>query len=165
MRSICAAAALALAVPTLALAGADTTLERTEALFAALESGNLETIEGMMTEEVVTTIPYSATGVTTEDAFRVFDGRPAVMAYFAGAIEFIPEVTFVTPVITVSEDGNTAFVETRGDMRLADGRPYANIYVWRLDYSEGRIAAITEYFNPVTAAIAFNRPIGPQPTQ
>ncbi|MEO0697804.1 MAG: nuclear transport factor 2 family protein [Pseudomonadota bacterium] len=155
--------AISLAIfPTFALAGSQAALEQTQAFFAALESGELGQIEALMAEDVVNTIPFDASGATTEDVFRIFDGREQVMAYFAQAQQFIPEVAFVDPQITISASGDTAFVETRGNMQLADGRAYENLYVWRLDFENDQIVEITEYFNPVTAAIAFGRPLGPQ---
>lgn len=162
MRLTGSSMALALAFPGIAMADATSTLAQTEAFFAALETRNLEQVENLIDEAVVNTIPFAASGNTTEDAFRIFDGRDQVMAYFAGALERIPKLAFVEPEFTVSADGDTVFVETRGDMVLADGQSYQNLYVWRIDYSGAKITAITEYFNPVTAAIAFNRPIGPQ---
>lgn len=153
--------ALALA-PTFSFAGSDTALEQTRAFFTALESGQLSKIDALMADEVVNTIPFHASGATTEDVFRIFEGREQVMAYFAGAQQFIPEVAFVDPQITISASGETAFVETRGDMQLADGRAYENLYVWRLDFEDGQIIGIVEYLNPVTAALAFGRPLGPQ---
>lgn len=164
MRLLISAMAFAIASPTLAMADSQTTLEKTKTFFSALESGTLEDIESFLDEDVVNTIPYAATGETSSDGLRIYDGRDEVMAYFAGARERIAEVMFVDHDITVSEDGRTVFAQNRGNMVLADGREYENLYVWRIDYSDGQIAAITEYFNPVTAAIAFNRPIGPQPT-
>lgn len=162
MRLIVSAIVLAMAIPTIAMADAKSTLVQTQAFFAALENRNLKEVESLMDEGIVNTIPFVPSGKTTKDAFRIYDGRDQVMAYVAGALERIPELAFVEPDITLSADGETAFVEARGNMVLADGRPYQNLYVWRIDYEDGKIMAITEYFNPVTAAIAFNRPIGPQ---
>ncbi len=165
MRPARFAMALAMVLPTAAFSNGETTLQQTQAFFAAMENESLEQIEALLDDDVVNTLPFAASGATTEDAFRIFTGRAEVMGYFAGALGRIPEVAFTDPEITVSADGTTAFVETRGAMVLADGRDYANLYVWRIDFTEGRISAITEYLNPVTAALAFNVPLGPQPSQ
>ncbi len=162
MRKILSTIALVGATATIASADADTTRESTKAFFGALEQGDFEILAALMSDDVVNTLPFSASGSTTPDAFRVFTGKEEVMAYFESAGQFIPTVSFVEAEITLSLDGETAFVENRGDMVLADGRPYGNLYVWRLDFEDGRIVEITEYFNPVTAAVAFGRPLGPE---
>ena len=162
MRKLLSTIALVGATTTTVWADADTTLESTEAFFGALEQGDFEALAALMSNDIVNTLPYAASGSTAPDAFRVFTGKQQVLAYFESAGQFIPSVSFVETDITLSNDGDTAFVETRGEMVLADGRPYRNLYVWRLDFEDGQISEITEYFNPVTAAIAFGRPLGPE---
>ena len=44
-------------------------------------------------------------------------------------------------------------------MKMANGRPYANRYVFRFDVEGGKIKRIREYANPITAAIAFGIPL------
>ncbi|APX13392.1 nuclear transport factor 2 family protein [Tateyamaria omphalii] len=164
MRNFIPAIALLGATTGMALADTDTTIETTTAFFQALEQGDLDAVAALMADDVVNTLPYAASGATTPDAFRIYSGKAEVIAYFEGASQFIPTVSFIDAKVTVSGDGETVFVENRGDMILADGRPYSNLYVWRLDFEDGQIVEMTEYFNPVTAAIAFNRPIGPEQT-
>lgn len=162
--TFCAAGVLAAAAAAAGVAWAepDHARAQTQAFFAALEGGDLGALEEMMHPEIVNTLPFAASGATDAGAMRVFDGREQVLAYFAGASQAIPEVAFEELEITLANDGAVAFVETRGDMRLADGREYRNLYVWRLSFEDGRIVEIVEYFNPVTAAEAFGRPVGSQ---
>ncbi len=47
-------------------------------------------------------------------------------------------------------------------MKMANGRPYENRYVFRFDVENGKIRRIREYLNPVTSAVAFGLPL-PQP--
>jgi hypothetical protein len=39
-----------------------------------------------------------------------------------------------------------------------DGRPYRNVYVFRIDWRGDRIAHVEEYGNPVTFSATFSRP-------
>lgn len=164
MRPVLLAAAFAVASFWAAKAEPSTGA-RAAAFLAALERNEPQELAGFFAPDVVTTLPFAASGETDPGAYRVFNGRAQTVAYFGGAAERIPEVAFVDVEITVSEDGATAFIETRGAMRLADGAPYRNLYVWRLDFEGEAIVGITEYLNPVTAALAFGRPIGPQPAE
>jgi len=129
--------------------------------FDALEARDLAAVQVLLAEDVTNTLPYTASGDTKPDVMRRFEGRLEVMAYFEGAMERITTLAFEDTTITPAANGRTVFVETRGDMVLADGRPYRNLYVWAFETVDGRIAAIREYFNPVTAALAFGRPLGP----
>ncbi|MEL7262599.1 MAG: nuclear transport factor 2 family protein [Pseudomonadota bacterium] len=161
MRMFLSTLALLGATATAALADPARTTAQVQTLFTALEQGDLDTVSSLMADDVVNTIAYTASGDTTPASQRVFDGKAAVMGYFEGARQLIPQVAFADTDITVSAAGDTAFVQNRGDMVLADGRTYRNLYVWRVDFEGGQIVEMTEYFNPVTAALAFGRPLGP----
>ena len=54
---------------------------------------------------------------------------------------------------------NVVFAEAMGDMEMASGKPYRNMYVFRFDLEGNKIKKLIEYRNPVTAAIAFDRPL------
>ena len=146
---------------TAALADPARTTAQVQTLFTALEQGDMDVVSSMMADDVVKTVAYAASGDTTPESQRIFDGKAAVMGYLEGARQLIPQVAFVDTDITVSAGGETVFVQNRGDMVLADGRAYSNLYVWRVDFEGGQIVEMTEYFNPVTAALAFGRPLGP----
>jgi ketosteroid isomerase-like protein len=57
--------------------------------------------------------------------------------------------------ITVSADGATTFVQTRGDFLTTDGRPYRNVYVFRFDWLDDKIVSWEEYANPITILRTF----------
>lgn len=44
----------------------------------------------------------------------------------------------------------STFVQTNGDFQTRDGRSYRNVYVFRFDWQNGKMAAWEEYANPVT---------------
>ena len=148
------AAALAM-VPLGSPAWADEALARS--FFAALEAGDLDAVAALLHEDAVNVLPFTGDGRTEREALRVFDGEAAVLGYFTAAAQRIDQVAFTDIVLTPSADGRTVFAQMRGDMVLPDGRPYRNLYVWRLDFEDGLIVTIHEYFNPVTADQAFGR--------
>jgi len=129
--------------------------------FTALEARDPAALRALLAPEATNVLPYTASGDTAPAAMRRFEGRGQVMGYFTGALERIAEVRFTDSETVVGSDGVSVVVENRGDMVLADGRAYRNHYVWRLRVEDGRITAIREFFNPVTAALAFGRPLGP----
>lgn len=131
--------------------------------FAALEARDLGMLEAALAERAVTVLPMNASGSTAADETRRFEGRAATLRYYGGAMQAIGAARFLDAEATVGDGGRTVVVENRGEMRLASGETYRNLCVWRFDVDDGRVVAIREYFNPVAAAIAFRRPLGPQP--
>lgn len=58
----------------------------------------------------------------------------------------------------MTADGTTSISEAKGDFVTADGRPYRNVYVFRLDWHHGRVTAGVEYANPATICATFALP-------
>jgi ketosteroid isomerase-like protein len=69
-------------------------------------------------------------------------------------------IRFADQRVSVVADGRTSFVQANGDFTTADGRPYNNVYVFRLDWRDGRVVSGEEYFNPVTFSNTFDTPRG-----
>jgi ketosteroid isomerase-like protein len=67
---------------------------------------------------------------------------------------------FIDRRITAAADRATTFVQARGDFVTADGRPYQNVYVFRFDWSDGKIVSWEEYANPITIIRAFPEQYG-----
>ena len=65
--------------------------------------------------------------------------------------------------LSITADGSRLFIEQRGNMTMADGRPYRNRYVFRFDVRDGRVSHVREYINPIISAHAFDRPIAERP--
>jgi ketosteroid isomerase-like protein len=116
-------------------------------------------LAALMAEDVSIALPMSATG-DPADARR-FEGREATMAYFQRNFDALERIAFSALEVSVVEGGAAAFVEAAGDFVTADGRPYRNVYVFRVDVEDGRIADIVEYVNPVPFAVTFGGQLGP----
>lgn len=146
-------AAPALAEPPLATA---------ERFFSILGARDRDALFRLLDGDVTTVLPFMMSGDTASAAARAFDGRAETMGCFGNALARIGTARFEDTRLVAGEDGRTVFAEARGAMRLADGSESRNRYVRRLEIEDGRIAGITAYFNPVTAAGAFGRPLGRQ---
>jgi ketosteroid isomerase-like protein len=57
--------------------------------------------------------------------------------------------------VSSTADGRSSFVQFDGDFRTADGRPYRNVYIWRLDWHRGQLTTLEEYANPITYCQTF----------
>lgn len=111
-------------------------------------------------DEVIYEIMLSESGLTRDDSHRRFVGADAVIAFWEGTFgSGITGVGFDDVELSITGDGGRLFIEQRGDLVMADGKPYRNRYVFRFDIRDGKISHIREYFNPVTAAYAFARTI------
>ena len=148
--------AIAMAMTTPTLARAETPAQQTiEAFFAALEAKDFGALGTLMSDDVVTILPMTQSGETGRDAMRVFEGKQMTLGYFGQAGQAIGTVAFTDTVITLNADETRAVIENRGNMVLADGRDYRNLYIWALELDDGTITGIREYTNPITAAFAF----------
>ena len=110
-------------------------------------------------DDVVYTLPLSASG--TPDPWFVYIGKQATSEYQRGVIQRFSQLHMMDQQYTVSSDGSTVFVETRGDYIAAEGdRPYNNVYVFKFVVHNGKITHVYEYANPVTYAKLAGLPIG-----
>ncbi|MFO7253704.1 MAG: nuclear transport factor 2 family protein [Actinomycetes bacterium] len=122
-----------------------------ERFYAALERRDRETIEALFAPEATITIRLSLDG--SPEPLAVFRGRQEAMAYVDSVLANFERIALRGMTYTVSEDAGTVFVEATGDLVTSGtGRPYRNVYVFRLDVRDGRITAIREYANPITFA-------------
>jgi ketosteroid isomerase-like protein len=87
-------------------------------------------------------------------------GRDAVESRLGAIGGMMRSARFGDRRMTVSADGGTTFVQTRGDFRTADDRPYRNVYVFRLDWRDDKIVSWEEYANPVTILRTFPEQFG-----
>ena len=65
-------------------------------------------------------------------------------------------IRFTNPRISVAASGETSFVQADGDITTADGRPYQNVYIFRIDWHGAQAIVIEEYANPLTFSQTFN---------
>lgn len=129
------------------------------AFFVALETHDLEKVRPVLADQVTEVIPLGTSG--SLEPFAVYEGRDAVLGYLGQIITMLSRSRLVDRVDTVSEDGDTIFVEARGDLINAQsGAAYRNIYVFKFQLGDGLITHIAEYANPVTFAQTAGLPLG-----
>jgi ketosteroid isomerase-like protein len=119
-------------------------------------------VAALYADDVVLEIPFHESGRTEAGCYRVVKGKEAVVAQFERGASMFRGMAFEEAEMTTSADGATVFLEARGNMVGADDGTYRNRYVFRFDIADGKIRRVREYANPVTAALALGRPIGPQ---
>lgn len=131
----------------------------TDAYLNALEAQNLETVSSLLSDAPAIDIPFSNTGELAP--WFTFDGREQALGYIATIFENFSQVKLVERATYVGDDGNTAFVEAKGDLiqRNTDAS-YRNVYVFKLSMQDGRISHVREYANPVTFAKLMGIPLG-----
>lgn len=88
---------------------------------------------------------------------RFWDGMAGARDHYTRAFDAVESIEFTEMVINQALDPNLVFAEALGSMRMRNGRPYDNRYVFRFNLRDGKIATLREYCNPVTAAISFER--------
>lgn len=118
-----------------------------------LEAGDRKEVSEMLSARVTWTTPMTATGIL-DDADRI-QGMEAFESRLSTIEAMMQSARFVDRRVTTSADGTTTFVQTRGDFRTADGRPYRNVYVFRFDWQDGKLVTCEEYANPITILRAF----------
>jgi len=143
--------------------GRATTLDALKRYFRALRAKDLQTLQTLMTDDVVTEIPFGESGKTDEGSFRVYRGLDEVLGFWATAFKAEGKSHGVTETdLTISADGSRVFLEGRGHLTMSSGKTYRNRYVMRFDFVGGKIKHCKEYYNPIQSAYAFGRKIAGQ---
>ena len=111
--------------------------------FNTLSTGNLERVREMFHEEatwvaMVKDIP----GV------GVHRGRKGIVDDFLKPIRgmFAPGDPKVT-LTSIASKGPLVLAESRGSGKVADGRPYDNLYCWAIEIKDGQIHRLREYMD------------------
>ena len=142
------------------------TRETSEALIRrrvqAAMAMDVEAMAALYDDDVLFENPFHESGRTEPGAFGSVQGKAAVVAKFAGSAKVFDQIRFEDVDIVGNHDGTVVFMEARGDMRMKSGGALRNRYIFRFDIKNGKIVRVREYTNPVTAALALGRPIGPQ---
>jgi ketosteroid isomerase-like protein len=128
-------------------------LDQTNRFLDILEAADRTAIAEMLHDRVVWSTPMSSSG-NAEDADPA-QGREAFGARLGMISGLMRSARFIDRRITVSADGATTFVQSRGDFLTADGRPYRNVYVFRFDWLDDKIVSWEEYANPITILRTF----------
>lgn len=134
-------------------------LDMAQTFFKALEDHDLALVAPLLADDVTESIPLSNTG--DPEPWMFFEGKEAVMGYLGTIVQNFSRSVLADKEYSVTEDGDTVFVEAKGDLIHAEtGAVYENVYVFKFVTRVGKIVSIREYANPITAAKLFGMPIG-----
>jgi ketosteroid isomerase-like protein len=132
------------------------TLRRTQQLLDCIEQKDTDAVAATLHPEIVLAHPLALSG-NRNDAVR-WQGKEQVLGYFGGAFTMMGRIRFTNRRVSVAHRGGTSFVQADGDLTTAGGRPYQNVYIFRIDWRGGRAIAIEEYANPLTFRQTFGNP-------
>jgi ketosteroid isomerase-like protein len=127
-------------------------VDRTNCFLNFLEAGDRAGLAEMLDQQVVWSTPMSSDRSEDEQPARGLEAFGARMGSIGALMR---SAKFVDRRVTMSADGATTFVQTRGDFVTADGRPYRNVYVFRFDWRDNKIVLWEEYANPITIIRTF----------
>jgi ketosteroid isomerase-like protein len=127
--------------------------ELAHAFLRAIQAKDKQAILGLLADGFVLEVPYNVSG--TNDLSDSWYGLETASANFEQTWKTIEVVQYAEIEVTAGKDANVAFAETLGDMKMANGRPYRNRYVFRFDTRDGKIGRVREYANPVTSMTAW----------
>lgn len=111
--------------------------------FEVLSAGDLEAVRVLLHEEV-TWKPQ----IRDVPGAGIHRGKKGIVDDFLRPIRgmFKPGDPKVI-VDTLASKGNLVIAEARGVGKVADGRPYDNLYAWAFDLKDGKVFAIREYMD------------------
>jgi ketosteroid isomerase-like protein len=128
--------------------------------FRAIAAKDPQGLAEVLSPDVFYEMPFSETGSTEPGAHRRYVGRDEVIGFWLRTASAGTKNLGADEVeLSITADGGRIFIEQRGNMVTADGKPYRNRYVFRFDFESGRIKSAREYYNPIISAYAFARPI------
>lgn len=128
-----------------------------QAYLVALQAKDKDAILRLLAEDFVLEVPCNLSG--TNDLSDSWSGLEAADANYEITFRKIEVLKYVDIEFTQGDDRSVAFAEGLGVMKMANGNPYRNRYVFRFDVSGGKIKRIREYLNPITSALAFGLPL------
>jgi ketosteroid isomerase-like protein len=128
-----------------------------KAYLEALQAKNRDAIVALLADDFVLDMPCNVSG--TNDLSDSWHGLDVVRSKFDDAFQTIDVITLIDQELTQGTDPDIAFVEGLGVMKMFNGNPYNNRYVFRFDARDGKLKRVREYLNPVTAAISFGIPL------
>ena len=135
----------------------DTSRAIVESFFSTKEQHDLQSLVALFADNIVYTFPLPASGA--QENWFVYNGKKATTEYQRKTLDAFSQLKMRDMQITVSDGGETVFVECRGDYVSKEGKPYNNVYVFKFVMENGKIAQAFEYANPVTYAMLAGLPI------
>jgi ketosteroid isomerase-like protein len=125
----------------------------------ALQRQDVAALGALVTEDFLLEVPFDAAGTNDPRNALSWHGRADYLTNYCAIFPRIAVHRIKDIVVRPTTDPAIVYAEALGDMTLVDGTPYRNRYVFRFDFRDGKICALKEFCNPVTAAIAFGRPL------
>lgn len=116
---------------------------------------DLDAFAGLVTDDVVVALPYAPEPVPRHTA-----GKEAVVALYGGFPSLVSPLGFhdvsLRPLGAAGGGAGEDFLATyRSDATmLATGKPYRNDYISLFTVRDGKLAAFTEYFDPLVFRLA-----------
>jgi ketosteroid isomerase-like protein len=127
-------------------------VDQTNRFLNLLQAGDQAGITEMLDDQVMWSAPMSSAKAGDGEPAR---GREAFGTRLGSISALMKSAKFIDRRVTASADATTTFVQTNGDFVTADDRPYRNVYVFRFDWSDGKIVSWEEYANPITIIQTF----------
>ena len=115
--------------------------------FAKWNDSDFDALRGILADDVTVVLPNS--GGSSPEPSTVFTGVDEALNYLRFSMSIFTGIAFVDEKWFVSEDARTVHLHARGDMTTKDGRPYRNVYVFRVETRDRRIVHVDEYTNPI----------------
>jgi ketosteroid isomerase-like protein len=136
-----------------------TAAELADAYLTALQAKDMDAMLALLAPDFTLEIPCNLSG--TNDKSDSWAGLDKARENYAQAWQMIELLEYADVDINQAADPSVAFLEGRGVMRMANGNPYCNQYVFRfdVDLDSGKIKRAREYVNPVTFAVAMHQPL------
>ena len=135
----------------------DTSKKIVEAFFYTKEKHDLEGLKALFADNIVYTFPLPASGA--QENWFVYDGKDATVEYQRKTLDAFSQLKMRDIQVTIGANGDTVFVESRGDYVSKEGKPYNNVYVFKFVLENGKIVKVFEYANPVAYALLAGLPI------
>lgn len=132
-------------------------MELGQAYLVALQAKDRDAILALLADDFALEVPINVSG--TNDFSDSWHGLEAAATNYDLTFQKIEVLQYTDLEFTPARDPNIAYAEGRGIMRMANGRPYRNQYIFRFEAENGKLKRIREYANPVTAAIAMGFPL------
>lgn len=130
-----------------------------EAYLDAVGSLEVAKVAPLFHEDGRVLLPYAPLGIPQEVA-----GRPAIGDYYEALPQMITALNFSDYRIQATESPGEYVAEYTSDASMrATGASYRNTYITKVKVTEGLIAELTEFFDPVRLVEAMGGSLVPPP--
>lgn len=128
-----------------------------EAYLDAVGSLRVEEVAPLFREEGRVLLPYAPLGIPREIA-----GRPAIREYYEALPQMIGALNFSDHHVRATEAPGEYVAEYTSDATMrATGAAYRNTYITKVTVEDGRIAELTEFFDPIRLVEAMGGKVVP----